>query len=172
MGMYILISYCLLVSFFMVSPLPFPLPVPVWRLTFWANTWFFTLFSGNPVVPTSFASQLWQLYCVHIYNSILLWVYKVFGFCKSRKVYIPQYITFLNMPFEKKYIVRPANKGKLGEKGKEVTLLPEWCKYHNVETGDEVKVLADGVVVILPPNISKEEEERVRNFLERNEDGK
>jgi len=76
------------------------------------------------------------------------------------------------MPFEKKYIVRPANKGIKGEKGKEVTLLPEWCKYHNVVTGDEVKVLADGVVVILPPNISEAEEERVRNFLERKEDGK
>lgn len=69
------------------------------------------------------------------------------------------------------YIVRPASMGKRGVNGKEVTLPPRWCNRHNVRTGDIVKVLASGVMMILPPNISNMDEERVRNFLERKEDG-
>ncbi len=71
------------------------------------------------------------------------------------------------MPVETRRKVRPSTKGKGGvECGKEVSLLPEWCRYHKVECGDEVTMFADGVIVILPPNSSKEKEEEVRKFLE------
>lgn len=71
------------------------------------------------------------------------------------------------MPVEKKRTVRPSVKGKDGiERGKEVSLLPEWCAYHRIKCGDEVKMLADGVIIILPPNVTEEKEAEVRKFLE------
>lgn len=69
------------------------------------------------------------------------------------------------MYIEKKYKVRPSTKGKLGAKGKEVSLPAEWCRYHNIEAGDEVIVLAKEVAVIIPPNMSIADEEIVRKAL-------
>ena len=67
---------------------------------------------------------------------------------------------------ERKYKVRPSWKGEKGEKGKEVTLHPDWCEYNKIVTGDKITVIADGVMVILPPNTTEEKEAEVRKFLE------
>ena len=67
---------------------------------------------------------------------------------------------------KRKYIVRPSWKGKEGEKGREITLHPDWCEYNKIELGDKITVIADGVMVLLPPNISEEKEAEVRRFLE------
>jgi len=67
---------------------------------------------------------------------------------------------------EKKYKIRPSWKGKKEEKGKERTLHPDWCRYHRIETGDVVKVLANGIMVLLPPNTSVDKEAKIRAFLE------
>lgn len=64
------------------------------------------------------------------------------------------------------YKVRPSWKGKKGEKGKELTLHPDWCEYNKIKTGDEITVIANGVMVLLPPDTSEEKEEEVRKFLE------
>ena len=69
---------------------------------------------------------------------------------------------------ERKYKIRPSWKGQKGEKGKEITLHPDWCKYNKMKTGDEITVLANGVMVLLPQGISEEREEEVRKFLESN----
>lgn len=65
------------------------------------------------------------------------------------------------------YKVRPSWTGKKGERGKEITLHPDWCAYHKIETGDNVTVIANGIMVILPPNTSEKREDEVRRFLER-----
>ena len=70
---------------------------------------------------------------------------------------------------ERKYKVRPSWKGEKGEKGKEVTLHPDWCEYNKIVTGDEITVLADGVMVLLPPDTTEEKELEVRRFLEGND---
>ena len=67
---------------------------------------------------------------------------------------------------KREYKVRSSWKGKEGERGKEVTLQPDWCAYHKIEKGDIVTVIANGVMVILPPNTSEKKEEEVRMFLE------
>jgi bifunctional DNA-binding transcriptional regulator/antitoxin component of YhaV-PrlF toxin-antitoxin module len=54
----------------------------------------------------------------------------------------------------------------------EVTLPTTWKRYHKLQFGDKVKILADGVVIILPPNISEEKEADVRKFLEGGYDDK
>lgn len=64
---------------------------------------------------------------------------------------------------EKEYKVRRATKD---DETAEVTLPTSWKRYHKVKFGDKVKMLADGVIVILPPNTTEEIEERVRKFLE------
>ena len=66
---------------------------------------------------------------------------------------------------EKMYKVRSASKD--GETA-EVTLPTSWKRYHKVKFGEKVKMLADGVIVILPPNASEEKEDEVRRFLEGN----
>ena len=48
----------------------------------------------------------------------------------------------------------------------EITLNTEWCRHHRIEIGDELTVLGSNVLVVLPPGLSKEEEERVRKFVE------
>lgn len=70
-----------------------------------------------------------------------------------------------SLPIEREYRVRPQVKGKFGVAGKQVTLPPGWCRHHNIEWGDEVTVLADEVAVIIPPNMSSEDEEIVRKAL-------
>lgn len=67
---------------------------------------------------------------------------------------------------KREYKVRSSWKGKEGERGKEITLQPDWCAYHKIEKGDIVTVIANGVMVILPPNTSEKKEEEVRMFLE------
>lgn len=67
---------------------------------------------------------------------------------------------------KRKYLVRPSWKGKQGIKGKEITLHPDWCEYNDLEPGDEITILANGVMVLLPPKISEEKEAEVRRFLE------
>ena len=67
---------------------------------------------------------------------------------------------------KRKYLVRPSWKGKAGIGGKEITLHPDWCEYNEIEQGDEITILANGVMVLLPPGVSKEKEVEVRKFLE------
>jgi bifunctional DNA-binding transcriptional regulator/antitoxin component of YhaV-PrlF toxin-antitoxin module len=64
---------------------------------------------------------------------------------------------------EKEYKVRRASKD---DKTAEVTLPTSWRRYHKVKFGEKIKMLADGVIVILPPNASEEKENEVRSFLE------
>lgn len=66
---------------------------------------------------------------------------------------------------EKMYKVRRATKD---DETAEVTLPTSWKRYHKVKFGEKIKMLADGVIVILPPNASEEQEEEVRRFLEGN----
>ena len=67
---------------------------------------------------------------------------------------------------KRRYKIRPSWKGKEGEGGKEITLHPDWCEYNKLESGDEITILANGVMVLLPPKISAEKEAEVRRFLE------
>ena len=67
------------------------------------------------------------------------------------------------MPIEKEYKIRRARKGA---EIAEISIPTDWRKYHNVEIGDTCTLLADGIVVVLPPNISAEKEADVRKFLE------
>ena len=60
---------------------------------------------------------------------------------------------------KRKYKVRPSWKGEKGEKGKEVTLHPDWCEYNKIKAGDDVTIIANGVMVILPPDITEKREE-------------
>ena len=66
---------------------------------------------------------------------------------------------------EKQYIIRHAG-GTGDDETAEVTLPTAWKRYHKLNFGDTVKILADGVVIILPPNASEEKEAEVRRFLE------
>lgn len=67
---------------------------------------------------------------------------------------------------EREYKVRSSWKGEKGERGREMTLQPDWCAYHKIKIGDTVTVIANGIMVILPPNISEKKEKEVRMFLE------
>ena len=64
------------------------------------------------------------------------------------------------------YKVRPFWKSEVGEKGKEVTLHPDWCEYNGIHVGDKVTIIVGGVMFILPPNVTEEREAEVRKFLE------
>ena len=68
------------------------------------------------------------------------------------------------MPFEGNYRVRIAKKAKTDVA--EITLHTGWRRYHRIEIGDELTVLGDNVLVVLPPGLSEAEEERVRKFVE------
>ena len=65
--------------------------------------------------------------------------------------------------FEKEYKIRRATGD---EETAEVTLPTTWKRYHKLKFGDKIKMIANGVIVILPPNVSEEEELRARRFLE------
>ena len=67
------------------------------------------------------------------------------------------------MPIEKEYKIRRA---RTGAEIAEISIPTDWRKYHNVEIGDTCTLLADGIVVVLPPNISAEKEADVRKFLD------
>ena len=65
------------------------------------------------------------------------------------------------MPIEKRYKIRKATKkGTLAE----ITVPTEWRKYHGIEYGDEVKMFADSILVVLPKD-DKITEAKVRAFL-------
>lgn len=64
---------------------------------------------------------------------------------------------------EKEYIVRRATGD---DETAEVTLPTSWKRYHKIEFGNKVKMLGNGVLVILPPNTTMEKEVEVRRFLE------
>jgi bifunctional DNA-binding transcriptional regulator/antitoxin component of YhaV-PrlF toxin-antitoxin module len=64
---------------------------------------------------------------------------------------------------EKKYKVR---RSSTKDETAEVTIPIGWRRYHKIQFGDEVTVFADGIIMILPPNISEEAEEKARAFLE------
>jgi len=66
------------------------------------------------------------------------------------------------MPIEKEYTLRRARSGA---DVAEVTVPTEWRRYNRLEIGDKVKVLADGVIVIIPPE-NKDLEEKARQLLE------
>ena len=65
---------------------------------------------------------------------------------------------------EKEYKIRRATTG---DETAEITLPTSWKRYHKLKFGDKVKILGDGVIVILPPNTTKEIEEETRRFLEK-----
>ena len=64
---------------------------------------------------------------------------------------------------EKEYKIRRATTG---DETAEVTLPTSWKRYHKLNFGDKVKMLGDGVIIILPPNSTEEKEAEVRKFLE------
>lgn len=64
---------------------------------------------------------------------------------------------------EKEYKIRKSNAHR---ETVEVTLPTEWARYHKLKAGDTLKMFADGVVVYIPIDVSKEKEEKVRRFLE------
>lgn len=67
---------------------------------------------------------------------------------------------------KRRYKIRASNINKKEERGKEITLHPDWCEYNGIKTGEEMTVLANGVMVLLPPGTSKTKEKEVRAFLE------
>lgn len=84
------------------------------------------------------------------------------------KLYIyPYYIVFyIDMEakmIEKRYKIR---RSSTKDETAEVTIPIGWRRYHKIAFGDEVKVIANGIIMILPPNISEEAEEKARGFLE------
>lgn len=64
---------------------------------------------------------------------------------------------------EKEYKIRRATTD---DETAEVTLPTSWKRYHKLKFGDKVKMLGNGLIVILPPGASEEKEEEVRKFLE------
>ena len=56
---------------------------------------------------------------------------------------------------ERKYKIRPSWKGQKGEKGKEITLHPDWCKYNKMKTVETKKKAVNRVrlKVTSPPKI-------------------
>lgn len=64
---------------------------------------------------------------------------------------------------EKEYKIRRATTD---DETAEVTLPTGWKRYHKLKFGDKIKMLADGVIIILPPNATEEKEAEVRRFLE------
>ena len=77
-------------------------------------------------------------------------------------IYPFKYLCF--MPTEKKYKLRYNGKKRLNVA--ELTIPPEWRRYHKIEIGTELTTLANNVLVILPPGLSEEDEKRVRDFVE------
>ena len=71
----------------------------------------------------------------------------------------------------KEYQIRSAG-GKAQTSTKEITLSPKWIKKHRIEIGDEVSVIANNVLIILPPGLSKEEEDEILEFARRDKKGK
>lgn len=63
----------------------------------------------------------------------------------------------------RKYQVRSAG-GKAQTSTKEITLPSNWIKEHDIEVGDVVSVIANGILIIIPPGISREEESRILTF--------
>lgn len=68
----------------------------------------------------------------------------------------------------RKYLIRSAG-GKAQTSTKEITLSPNWIRKHRIEAGDTVSVIASEVLVIIPPGLSKEKEDRIFDFM-RNEE--
>lgn len=66
----------------------------------------------------------------------------------------------------KEYQIRSAG-GKAQTSTKEITLSPKWIKKHGIKVGDEVSVVANNVLIIIPPSLSREEEDRVLAFARR-----
>ena len=64
---------------------------------------------------------------------------------------------------EGQYKIRPAGGNN---ETAEVTLPTSWKQHHKLKFGERVKMLAGGVIVILPPNASEDEEDEVRKFVE------
>jgi len=52
-------------------------------------------------------------------------------------------------------------------KSSAVTLPKGWIEYGKMEPGEEVRLLYDGILVVIPPRANPEIEQRVRDFLER-----
>lgn len=69
----------------------------------------------------------------------------------------------------KEYQVRSAG-GKAQTSTKEITLSPKWLKEHRIEIGDELSVIANNVLIIVPPGLSREEEDRVLEFARRDKE--
>ena len=71
------------------------------------------------------------------------------------------------MPTVKKYRISKANKDPKNNSVK-ITIPPDWIKYFGLKPGDEVKVFADGMVIIIP-NGHEEMEQRARKILDKEE---
>lgn len=69
----------------------------------------------------------------------------------------------------KEYQVRSAG-GKAQTSTKEITLSPKWLREHNIEIGDELSVVANNVLIIIPPGLSRKEEDRVLEFARRDKE--
>ncbi len=52
------------------------------------------------------------------------------------------------------------------EKSSAIILPAPWVRYEGVGKGDEVKVLFDGLLIVLPPGATEEDEARARAALE------
>ena len=69
----------------------------------------------------------------------------------------------------KGFCVRNAN-GNRSVCTKEVTLPMRWIKQHRIEAGDELSMILNNILVIIPPGLSEEEEERIFKFVKRGEE--
>jgi bifunctional DNA-binding transcriptional regulator/antitoxin component of YhaV-PrlF toxin-antitoxin module len=82
---------------------------------------------------------------------------------KKWKVFYSKKTIKIFRMLEKEYKIRRAT---VDDETAEVTLPTAWKRYHKLKFGDKVKMLADGVIVILPPSATEEKEMEVRRFLE------
>lgn len=65
----------------------------------------------------------------------------------------------------RKYQIRSAG-GKAQTATKEITIPANWIKKHNIKIGDEVTVVVNNVLIVIPPRASREEEDRVLAFAQ------
>lgn len=64
----------------------------------------------------------------------------------------------------KRYKIRLSG-GPIPNTTNEITIPPSWIKEHKIEAGTVVSVIAGFVMVVLPPDTSEEEEDRILAFV-------
>ena len=60
--------------------------------------------------------------------------------------------------------------GKAITYSKEITLPSKWIKQHGIEIGDELSMVLNNILVVIPPGLTEEEEERIFKFVRRGEE--